>query len=502
MIEAVWDLAGAHAALEASKSPEERVALRSRLAVLTKINRPDVLAQTSSQYRTRTPGTPARTVSYCVLWQGDDLGLKRTLSSLPAGARVLILGRSTAVDPSVTARSDLQVAPIPFAWTDDFAAARNAAIRRAEPGWVVFIDADEAFLPGSCELLELALGQFALHPRHERIGVSLRVWDGQRGSSARIGRALRSDGVITYRGAVHEEMHARDGSVIEVDLDCDVLHDGYGGPGGSDRARRNLRILDRLVKSGEAGAKEYFYRGRDGESLRTSEDTETDLFTAAGLPSDSIPFQGSPSKAAAMRLIQRTIEAGELDSARDLLRQLSADLPASDLNALRLALEHEDLARVALRLRSRAAAALADEPRDEGALLDDVGVLSLLIGDYDTARAVLFGVLGNAEPARMRLIASTLSESAIGNPPEQEIGFDRPSRQRAAPLHEQIADSLRRELTSGRLSAPDSRVPSERQLASELGVSRPTVRQALKQLAVEKVIRAVPGTGYFNAKGS
>jgi len=501
MFEDVWDLASAHAALEASRSPEERLALGSRLAVLTKIRRPDVLEQTSA-HRVRKTGRAGRTISYCVLWQGGDGGLKRTLSSLPKDARVLILGRSTAVDLAVIARSDLQVASIPFAWTDDFAAARNAAIRRAAPGWVVFIDADEAFLPGSCELLELALGQFDLHPRRERIGVSLRIWDGQRGSNARVGRILRSDGVVTYRGAVHEEMHARDGSVIEVDLDCDVIHDGYDGPGGSDRARRNVQILDRLVRSGEAGAKEYFYRGRDGESLRTDEGTETDLYMAAELSSVSIPFQGSPSEAAAIRLIERRIEAGKLDSAGKLLSQLSTVLRSSDLNSLTLALEREDLSRVALRLRSQTAAVLANGPRNEAALLDDIGVLSLVLGDYDTARAVLFGMLGDAEPTRMRLIASTLSESATGNPPGQAIGMDKPSRQRAAPLHEQIADSLRHELTSGRLSAPESRVPSERQLAAELGVSRPTVRQALKKLAVEEVIRAVPGTGYFNAKGS
>lgn len=49
------------------------------------------------------------------------------------------------------------------------------------------------------------------------------------------------------------------------------------------------------------------------------------------------------------------------------------------------------------------------------------------------------------------------------------------------PLHEVIADDLRRQIVSGSL-APGARVPSEKSLAASRGVSRNTVRQALRTL--------------------
>jgi GntR family transcriptional regulator len=46
---------------------------------------------------------------------------------------------------------------------------------------------------------------------------------------------------------------------------------------------------------------------------------------------------------------------------------------------------------------------------------------------------------------------------------------------------------------------PGGRLPSERELAERLGVSRPTVRRALEQLAVEGRIQRVHGSGTFAA---
>jgi len=59
-------------------------------------------------------------------------------------------------------------------------------------------------------------------------------------------------------------------------------------------------------------------------------------------------------------------------------------------------------------------------------------------------------------------------------------------------LSAQIADSLREAITSGELSA-DDRLPSESELAGRFGVSRPTVREALKRLAAQNLIRTKRG---------
>ena len=52
----------------------------------------------------------------------------------------------------------------------------------------------------------------------------------------------------------------------------------------------------------------------------------------------------------------------------------------------------------------------------------------------------------------------------------------------------QIADRIRDLILAGRLSA-DDRLPGEQDLAAQFGVSRPTVREALKRLAAQTLIR-------------
>ena len=61
-----------------------------------------------------------------------------------------------------------------------------------------------------------------------------------------------------------------------------------------------------------------------------------------------------------------------------------------------------------------------------------------------------------------------------------------------ADLSAQIATAIRDEIIAGRLIA-DARLPSEAELAEQFEVSRPTVREALKRLAAQSLIRTQRG---------
>jgi DNA-binding FadR family transcriptional regulator len=67
-------------------------------------------------------------------------------------------------------------------------------------------------------------------------------------------------------------------------------------------------------------------------------------------------------------------------------------------------------------------------------------------------------------------------------------------------LYRQIADQLRQSIDHGEYPV-GSRLPAERELADMLGVSRPTVREALIALEVEGLLRIRVGSGiYVNAR--
>ena len=75
------------------------------------------------------------------------------------------------------------------------------------------------------------------------------------------------------------------------------------------------------------------------------------------------------------------------------------------------------------------------------------------------------------------------------------INLDRGS---SATLARQLEDQLRDVILAGTL-AGGSKLPSSRTLAGELGVSRPTVTEALDRLAAEGFLDMRPGAGTFVA---
>ena len=59
-------------------------------------------------------------------------------------------------------------------------------------------------------------------------------------------------------------------------------------------------------------------------------------------------------------------------------------------------------------------------------------------------------------------------------------------------ISKQLADSIRTAIMDGRLKV-DDRLPTEDELARQFGISRPTVREALKRLAAQNLIRSKRG---------
>ncbi len=66
----------------------------------------------------------------------------------------------------------------------------------------------------------------------------------------------------------------------------------------------------------------------------------------------------------------------------------------------------------------------------------------------------------------------------------------------ALAIYEQIVLQMKNAIVSGKL-APDEAIPSIRTLASQLEVSVITTKRAYEELEKEKLIRSVPGKGFY-----
>jgi GntR family transcriptional regulator len=71
------------------------------------------------------------------------------------------------------------------------------------------------------------------------------------------------------------------------------------------------------------------------------------------------------------------------------------------------------------------------------------------------------------------------------------------SRQDARPLYKQVKDRLLERLNDASLP-PMSKLASERELVEYYGVSRITVRQAMRELVAEGHLRSHPGKGFYS----
>lgn len=86
---------------------------------------------------------------------------------------------------------------------------------------------------------------------------------------------------------------------------------------------------------------------------------------------------------------------------------------------------------------------------------------------------------------------------AVGRAPEPLThAFKRENR--AMPLYHQVEQLIRFRVSKGEYQ-PGQQIPSENELCQELGVSRITVREALRELVNEKILRRVQGKGTFVA---
>ncbi len=74
------------------------------------------------------------------------------------------------------------------------------------------------------------------------------------------------------------------------------------------------------------------------------------------------------------------------------------------------------------------------------------------------------------------------------------------SKAREAGVSAQVVEHVRREIEGGRLG-PGDRLPPERELAQQMGVSRPSLRSGLRTLQAMGIINARRGAGTFIVEG-
>lgn len=117
-----------------------------------------------------------------------------------------------------------------FAWNDDFAAARNAALEQVSANWVLVVDADEVLQ--APEAARHALQRFAAEHADHVLGlVAMHSPTGpEAGAPVAVDRLPRffRRGCYRFQGAIHEQLvPVGNGRTAAADTEVRFLHTGY-----------------------------------------------------------------------------------------------------------------------------------------------------------------------------------------------------------------------------------------------------------------------------------
>ena len=196
-----------------------------------------------------------------VIARDAESSIRRLLESVtPWVDRVLVLDTGS-VDGTREVATRLCARVESLTWTDDFSAARNAALDLAAADWHLVLDADEWLIEGGEFLRQLRhtspqfVGQIQLldenSPESAGSSASARSW---------LSRLL--PGHVRYEGRIHEQ------PVHQLPVHRTPLvigHDGYRPEALAAKRGRNRRLLQEALKDHPEDAYLLYQMGKDAD---------------------------------------------------------------------------------------------------------------------------------------------------------------------------------------------------------------------------------------------
>ena len=147
------------------------------------------------------PQTTPR-LSVCLITKNEEKFLAQCLKSVRSLAAQIVVVDTGSTDRTVEIAKEFSAEVFAFAWCDDFAAARNAAIEHATGDWILILDADEEVTAAQHARLEADMKQAGV------IGHRLPLVNFGQENEGRsfIPRLFRNAPGVFFLGRIHEQV--------------------------------------------------------------------------------------------------------------------------------------------------------------------------------------------------------------------------------------------------------------------------------------------------------
>lgn len=258
--------------------------------------------------------------SLCMIVRDEEAHLPSCLSSVRDVVDELVVVDTGSSDGTREVARALGARVIERVWSDDFAAARNAALAEATGDWVLVLDADEELdrvaHPGATA--RACLERFASDNPDcvGRVVIENHTGSGET-SEAEIPRLFRRVPGAGFVGRIHEHWTLADGRTpARADTGLRILHHGYSPEfvEGRSKLERNLKLLELEVQERPDDAYSWYQLGRTLQlgGLHDSALEALERSLALACDGDEWPVHAVELGAESLRSLGRSQQALEL----------------------------------------------------------------------------------------------------------------------------------------------------------------------------------------------
>lgn len=188
-------------------------------------------------------------ISACLITKNEEKNLPYCLASVKDVASEIIVVDTGSTDQTVAVAKEYGATVYQYQWVNDFSKARNFTLEKAAGDWIIFLDADEYFVPesvpGVVDIINKSnSGGFdaviSLLINYEKTTDTVI-------NSCPVVRIFKNDPNISYIGAIHERPVHRRRQLKQFDASekLKIIHTGYSRNefNEKEKGRRNLEIL-------------------------------------------------------------------------------------------------------------------------------------------------------------------------------------------------------------------------------------------------------------------
>lgn len=225
-------------------------------------------------------------ISQCMIVKNEEKNIERALSW---GKKLMweqIVVDTGSTDRTVELAKAMGAKIFYFEWIEDFAAAKNYAISKAQGDWIAFLDADEYIEHDDIEKLKKLFPQL-ISRRFDGLSVGLQQLndEGQIFSSGSQVRFFRNIPDIRYFRRIHEQLKSVSGKELRIAdavSEVSIFHLGYQSQSktGKDKSGRNRKMILRELEEHPMDYEMLGYLGDDYFSAGEKQEAEDCYFRA------------------------------------------------------------------------------------------------------------------------------------------------------------------------------------------------------------------------------